>query len=262
MNGFGGREEESDQDEESDDEGLEGLGWQLLNRVESGGTLSSLFTILSLFTEDVKLRYEEDELEQAGERNGDVADFDLNGHDHAEGTPAGLRRPSWPGTGGHRTGSETEDADDERGEIGAGGKGGKRRSFASAGASMNGGLSTETEDSTIAEEPEDLDEEDEGTTKTAKATPSFAKTSSTSTSTSYPFPQMNRKSSGARPGAFSHASGRREPPRKKRSAPAPAATSSKQFETTLARATVDTTLAVIPAEAFRRLTKKFPNAAA
>jgi lysophospholipid hydrolase len=33
-------------------------------------------------------------------------------------------------------------------------------------------------------------------------------------------------------------------------------------EGTIARATVDTTLAVIPAEAFRRLTKKFPNAAA
>lgn len=35
-------------------------GYQLLNNVENGGTLSSLFTILSLFTEDVKLRYEED----------------------------------------------------------------------------------------------------------------------------------------------------------------------------------------------------------
>ncbi|KAA1100688.1 phosphatidylcholine and lysophosphatidylcholine phospholipase [Puccinia graminis f. sp. tritici] len=36
-------------------------GFQLLNVVESGGTLSSLFTILSLLTEGVKLRYEEDE---------------------------------------------------------------------------------------------------------------------------------------------------------------------------------------------------------
>lgn len=33
-------------------------------------------------------------------------------------------------------------------------------------------------------------------------------------------------------------------------------------EVTIARATIDTTLAVIPAEAFRGLTKKFPNAAA
>jgi CRP-like cAMP-binding protein len=31
---------------------------------------------------------------------------------------------------------------------------------------------------------------------------------------------------------------------------------------TVARATEDTTLAVIPAEAFRRLTKQFPNASA
>lgn len=32
-------------------------GYQLLNEVGSGGTLSSLFTILSLFTEDVKISW-------------------------------------------------------------------------------------------------------------------------------------------------------------------------------------------------------------
>jgi lysophospholipid hydrolase len=32
------------------------------------------------------------------------------------------------------------------------------------------------------------------------------------------------------------------------------------FKGTIARATVDTTLAVIPAEAFRKLTRKFPKA--
>lgn len=36
-------------------------GFQLLNEVESGGTLSSLFTILRLFTEDVKLAFTESE---------------------------------------------------------------------------------------------------------------------------------------------------------------------------------------------------------
>jgi lysophospholipid hydrolase len=36
-------------------------GYQLLNEVGSGGTVSSLFTILSLFTEDVQLRWMEDE---------------------------------------------------------------------------------------------------------------------------------------------------------------------------------------------------------
>lgn len=34
-------------------------GYQLLNEVKSGGTLSSLFTILSLFTEDIKISWQE-----------------------------------------------------------------------------------------------------------------------------------------------------------------------------------------------------------
>ena len=35
-------------------------GYQLLNEVRSGGTLSSLFTILSLFTEDVKMSWQDE----------------------------------------------------------------------------------------------------------------------------------------------------------------------------------------------------------
>ncbi|RHZ78801.1 hypothetical protein Glove_156g41 [Diversispora epigaea] len=35
-------------------------GYQLLNEVTNGGTLSSLFTILSLFTDDIELRYNDD----------------------------------------------------------------------------------------------------------------------------------------------------------------------------------------------------------
>jgi lysophospholipid hydrolase len=41
-----------------DDEDLN--GYQLLNEVGSGGMLSSLFTILSLFTEDVKISWKDD----------------------------------------------------------------------------------------------------------------------------------------------------------------------------------------------------------
>jgi lysophospholipid hydrolase len=37
-------------------------GYQLLNEVGSGGSLSSLFTILSLFTEDVKMSWQDGEL--------------------------------------------------------------------------------------------------------------------------------------------------------------------------------------------------------
>jgi lysophospholipid hydrolase len=36
-------------------------GYQLLNEVGAGGTLSSLFTILSLFTEDIQISWQDDE---------------------------------------------------------------------------------------------------------------------------------------------------------------------------------------------------------
>ncbi|EEB87255.1 hypothetical protein MPER_15473, partial [Moniliophthora perniciosa FA553] len=40
-------------------------GFQLLNEVGSGGTLSSLFTILSLFTEDVKMSWQDEHSEES-----------------------------------------------------------------------------------------------------------------------------------------------------------------------------------------------------
>ncbi|EIN14421.1 patatin-domain-containing protein [Punctularia strigosozonata HHB-11173 SS5] len=40
-------------------------GYQLVNEVGTGGTLSSLFTILSLFTEDVKISWQEDDSQDA-----------------------------------------------------------------------------------------------------------------------------------------------------------------------------------------------------
>ena len=47
----------SDEDHQDD----ENPGYQLLTEVKNGAPMSSLFSILSLFTEDVKLRYDEDE---------------------------------------------------------------------------------------------------------------------------------------------------------------------------------------------------------
>ncbi|CAG8566586.1 1142_t:CDS:2 [Paraglomus brasilianum] len=49
-------------------------GYQLLNEVESGGTLSSLFTILSLFTDDVELRYSEDQQNSEKENKGKASE--------------------------------------------------------------------------------------------------------------------------------------------------------------------------------------------
>ncbi|KAG8896741.1 phosphatidylcholine and lysophosphatidylcholine phospholipase, partial [Tulasnella sp. 403] len=47
-------------------------GYQLLNEVGSGGTLSSLFTILSLFTENVRLSWRDDKAESSSP--GDASD--------------------------------------------------------------------------------------------------------------------------------------------------------------------------------------------
>ncbi|KAL0066550.1 phosphatidylcholine and lysophosphatidylcholine phospholipase [Marasmius tenuissimus] len=45
-------------------------GFQLLNEVGSGGTLSSLFTILSLFTEDVKMSWQDEHVENSAFSSG------------------------------------------------------------------------------------------------------------------------------------------------------------------------------------------------
>ncbi|TNY20475.1 hypothetical protein DMC30DRAFT_352286 [Rhodotorula diobovata] len=171
-----------------------GKGWQLLNNVESGGTLSSLFTILSLFTEDVKLRYEEDERGDADEssddgmdshhrRDVDVAAFDL---DYAK-----IKRSSFSGVPAVRQ-SDTEDADEEDAAA------------------------------TEREHDDALD---------ASIAPSDSRSNANTPS--------GIRSPASEQGFFS-----------------------LPGEATIARAATDTTLAVIPAEAFRRLTKKFPNAAA
>lgn len=51
-----------DDDNDSDEQTDGGQGYQLLTEVKNGAPLSSLFTILSLFTEDVQLRQTEEDL--------------------------------------------------------------------------------------------------------------------------------------------------------------------------------------------------------
>jgi hypothetical protein len=167
-----------------DDEGLN--GYQLMNEVGSGGTLSSLFTILSLFTEDVKISWQNDSGSQSDDEdptpnhitiprsrktkraNSDVSQVDLDGHVHS--------------THGERTRSP---------------------SASSSSSTVHPGqpkLPTSRHQEHL-------------------------------TNTSLKLKQRRRVSDQIHHG-------------------------------TVARATEDTTLAVIPAEAFRRLTKKFPEASA
>ncbi|KAH8802914.1 hypothetical protein F5884DRAFT_490252 [Xylogone sp. PMI_703] len=53
--------------------GSKGQGYQLLTEVKNGAPMSSLFSILSLFTEDVKLRHTEDDDSEMRSSNGSFA---------------------------------------------------------------------------------------------------------------------------------------------------------------------------------------------
>ena len=201
-------------------------GYQLLNNVESGGTLSSLFTILSLFTEDVKLRYEEEGnasarefSRKANERNHDVSDFVLDQmaarpslypQDRQTTAPASSRRRS----------SHTRPA--------------STASFGSTSTAKDSGDLADMESETEAGSPPlngsrrpPLDPIGSAPGTPGLSAPGGSHTGST--------PRSRQPSYQGE---------------------------SQQKEGTIARASTDTTLAVIPAEAFRRLTKKFPNAAA
>ncbi|KAH7881128.1 patatin-domain-containing protein [Lentinula edodes] len=147
-------------------------GYQLLNEVGSGGTLSSLFTILSLFTEDVKMSWQDDHVESP--------------------FPAALLASSIRRTSGH----------------------------SNADISV---LELETP---------------------RKRRSSLSSTASTVHMTS---PLSPERDGYASPAEEEHAYPRSQQQK-------------EVYHGLVARATEDTTLAVIPAEAFRRLTKKYPKA--
>ena len=160
-------------------------GYQLLNEVRSGGTLSSLFTILSLFTEDVRMSWQ-DEVNEPGP--------------DTDSTTAAASSA--------RTRSRRSDSDVSTFELEfkAAQDRKRGRSISSSGSTVHGlGSSTSS--------PVGL----------KHATPRF--------------------------GAFRHKHNHNH---------------GEQLRNhgIVALAVEDTTLAVIPAEAFKRLTKKFPKAAA
>ena len=170
-----------------DDEDLN--GYQLLNEVGSGGTLSSLFTILSLFTEDVQMSWQDDDSDLSTDN---MAQFD-------EGNPLPPQNRS------RRANSDVSPLRFEREST-------ARRSSNSSTAS----------------------------TVHARVVKSPSQDGSISPNQDDPIPNTPIPHS-----RHQHHPGHRL---------------TQARRGVVARATVDTTLAVIPAEAFRRLTKKFPKA--
>lgn len=174
--------------------------FQLLNEVTNGGTLSSLFTILSLFTEKIRLRYE-----------------------HQDTTSPPSRQPT--PAHGHPPPPLNRDVSH----------------LSLDGRSRAGSLSrarTYRQTPPPPEEPLAFD--------------------SPSSSPSTSFPQVPSRDE---PRSMPHSRRRESHHFSMPSSPPPQPSKSTQ-EPIIARAKVDTTLAVIPAEAFQRVTKKFPNASA
>lgn len=159
-------------------------GYQLLNEVGSGGTLSSLFTILSLFTEDVPMSWQDGEPEAAQSQE-----------------PPDILTAEAP----IRNRMKRADSDVSQLDLVPESPGYSPRRNASASSA----------------------------TSTVQG-PHFA----TPTASRAPSPQIHGST-------FSQRN---------------AQASTELHHGVVARATEDTTLAVIPAEAFRRLTKKFPKA--
>lgn len=172
-------------------------GYQLLNEVGSGGTLSSLFTILSLFTEDVKMSWQDGDIPEV------IPDI-----------PDPLAVPI-------RNRAQRADSDVSQLDIGIKSPGQPPRRTASfsssSGSTVQGASETTSPRSHSTSRYQDVLE----------------------TPVSSPPPSLDRGRSF----------GRRD-----------LHTPTQLHHGVVARATEDTTLAVIPAEAFRRLTKKFPKA--
>lgn len=207
-------------------------GYQLLNDVGSGGTLSSLFTILSLFTENIQLRWSDEDgatnavvtpsspassqpdhstlRKKRGRFDSDVSHLDLGTADEAP-------RPAV-----RRTGSIV--------------------SSHSSTSTIQGALDQHNQASSIQIPTVSDDAEPDWTPAT------WSPPSESRSSPGTPQYRPSERTSDY----FSSTPAR----------PAKAHNTNAPQQGIIARATIDTTLAVIPAEAFRRLTQKFPKASA
>ena len=258
-------------------------GYHLLNEVSTGGTLSSLFSILQLFTEDIKLSWTPPP-ESSGSEEMDLVSNDIDtstASDHAssnepiasyrhdqESDQLQMRRKL------RQNSDVSQLASDQLGERLSGPVSSPRRERPVRHArSMSTGMSTTSEDTATSPPQAGVSDTSTSVPGTKSPSPSLPATLIS------PNSQPARSQLGSRPHS---AVGRKEPTRRgrkdsrydKEATPSSvprsdrtsrnggtAATGAALMHGTIARATVDTTLAVIPAEAFKKLTRKFPKAA-
>ena len=180
-------------EDEGDHSDGEHQGYQLLTEVKNGAPMSSLFSVLSLFTEDVKLRHDDD-------RDGRPASSASSaGFPFGRTTESGPNTPGWLGEANPQMTAYTDP-----------------RSRASSTAATNGHL---------------------------PAVPPL----SLNSASDQPHPQ---RTDHDRNGDGVWGASRRPENRK------------SVHPDVVARATVDTTIAIIPATAFHRLTRVYPKATA
>lgn len=290
-------------------------GYQLLNEVESGGTLSSLFTILSLFTEDVKLSFGDDETHMPPPHHVGTSAMDrgynFSGGQYqtraSRGTPGadGSTAPTSPYASAFNPPSQTaaqlqlnaaalrnvpaaistEGAVERLG--GSALRASSKSSHSRTASSGTGSVTVQDGDTSTIMDPTD-NNDDSGTHSLSHAPDLQMPPAQASAPFSHFVPGHSASQSGTPISSFAGLSqspffrgraastqhevfGGPNTPGSILSAMSNSAHGHfngttdpfhRQGAGTVARATVDTTLAVIPAEAFKRLTKKFPNAAA
>lgn len=245
-------------------------GYHLLNEVSTGGTLSSLFSILSLFTEDIKLSWSHGPDPHEGSAGPSGGSQDDEEHEEVvPGRPAAKSRTN-SDVSQLGEGIEGKDVPLEgvasRVPIPGTGRPSRPRSISdsSPASQHRGSMSSGGDDTTVRESASEHEDGDAGdTTFKAQdfAQPDLLSPSSTSQSRrSSPSSTRGRSHSHSfRPEStrpLGHEDGL---PRRRRGKAVPGL-GPTALNGTIARATVDTTLAVIPAEAFRKLTRKFPKA--
>lgn len=195
-------------------------GYQLLNEVGTGGTLSSLFTILSLFTENVKISWQDGEPPEDPRTDTDIRSV-------ARSERSSVRPPV-------QVRPRRSDSDVSTMHLDYTANQRNASPEAMSPRARGRGASVSSSGSTV--HPVDVYS---------------------------PYSPPRRRSVSQDPSVFSmsSASDRTAPTGRARRRPIPGNPAYGSYGV-VARATEDSTLAVIPAEAFRRLTKKFPKAAA
>ncbi|RSH91000.1 phosphatidylcholine and lysophosphatidylcholine phospholipase [Saitozyma podzolica] len=245
-------------------------GYHLLNEVSTGGTLSSLFSILSLFTEDIKVSWPPSRTDASSDGGVDIdGDGDVPDLSDPEMLAPGLgrrksransdvsqmdegamsRRVASPDLIAHDTEAEGEGVSVTRP---------RSSSMGTASSTVRDTTSSPLRDLSGLPEPSGTGTASLPTTKSPS--PTFMPRTSPALRQVTSFPSSPRYRTAAAPPT------RPDPQRAPLSGQVPKQRKvehprgSTALKGTIARATVDTTLAVIPAEAFRKLTRKFPKA--